>query len=73
MPAPNLTYLAPLIANGWIRVSDNTSVNYIDCYSAVPYIYAGEVNSSYIDRKGGYPTYSKDIDTLVLTRGNTTS
>ena len=73
MPAPNLTYLAPLIANEQIRVSDNASVNYIDCYSAVPDIGAGETNSSYIDRKGGYPTYSKDIDTLVLTRGNTTS
>lgn len=72
MSAPNLTYLAPLIANTQIRVSNNTSVNYIDCYSAVPDIH-GEVNSSYIDREGGYPTYSKDIDTLVLTRDNTTS
>lgn len=71
MSAPNLTYLAPLIANKQIRVSNNASVNYIDCYSAVPDIHSGEVNSSYIDRKGGYPTYSKDIDTLVLTRGNT--
>lgn len=72
MSAPNLTYLAPLIANKQIRVSNNASVNYIDCYSAVPDIHAG-VNSSYIDRKGGYPTYSKDIDTLVLTKDNTTS
>lgn len=73
MPAPNLTYLAPLIANKKIRVNDNVSANYIDCYSAIPDIYAGEVNSSYIDRFGSYPTYSKDIDTLVLTRSNTTS
>ena len=71
MPVPNLTYLAPLIANEQIRVSDNASVNYIDCYSAIPD--AGEVNSSYIDRLGGYPKYPKDIDTLVLTRDNTTS
>lgn len=73
MSAPNLTYLAPLIANKQIRVNGNVSANYIDCYSAVPDLYAGEVNSSYIDRKGSYPTYSKDIDTLVLTRDSTTS
>lgn len=73
MPAPNLTYLAPLIANKQIRVGGNVSTNYIDCYSGIPDIEAGETNSSYIDRKGGYPTYSKDIDTLVLTRDNTTS
>ena len=73
MSVSNLTYLAPLIANEQIRVSDNASVNYIDCYSAIPNVHSGEVNSSYIDRKGGYPTYSKDIDTLVLTRDNTTS
>lgn len=73
MSAPNLTYLAPLIANKQIRVNGNVSANYIDCYSAVPDLHAGEVNSSYIDRKGSYPTYSKDIDTLVLTRDSTTS
>ena len=73
MSAPNLTYLAPLIANEQIRVSNNASVNYIDCYSAIPGIHSGEVNSSYIDRFGGYPKYPKDIDTLVLTRDNTTS
>ena len=73
MSAPNLTYLAPLIANEQIRVSNNASVNYIDCYSAIPDVHAGEVNSSYIDREGSCPTYSKDIDTLVLTRDNTTS
>ena len=67
MPAPNLTYLAPLIANEQISVNSNVSTNYIDCYSGVPYAYTGEVNSSYIDRWGGYPTYAKDIDTLVLT------
>ena len=67
MPAPNLTYLAPLIANEQISVSSNVSANYIDCYSGIPYIHAREVNSSYIDRRGGSPTYSKDIDTLVLT------
>ena len=69
MPAPNLTYLAPLIANKQVMVSGDVSVNYIDCYSGVPYSSReGEVNSSYIDRQGGYPTYSKDIDTLVLTQ-----
>lgn len=74
MPAPNLTYLAPLIANKQIGVSGNASVNYIDCYSGIPDVVgAGETNSSYIDRRGGYPKYSKDIDTLVLTRDNTTS
>lgn len=73
MSAPNLTYLAPLIANKQIRVSGNASVNYIDCYSGIPDVYSGEVNSSYIDRMGGYPKYSKDIDTLVLTKDNTTS
>lgn len=73
MSAPNLTYLAPLIANKQIRVSGNVSANYIDCYSGIPDVRAGETNSSYIDREGGYPTYSKDIDTLVLTRDNTTS
>lgn len=73
MPAPNLTYLAPLIANKQIRVNGNVSANYIDCYSGIPDVIAGETNSSYIDRMGGYPKYSKDIDTLVLTRDNTTS
>ena len=32
-----------------------------------------EITSSYIDRIGGFPTYSKDINTLVLTRDNTNS
>lgn len=66
MKAPNLTYLAPLIANKQVRVNNNVSANYIDCYSGVP---QGELeaNSSYIDRLESYPTYSKDIDTLVLT------
>lgn len=74
MSAPNLTYLAPLIANKQIRVNGNVSANYIDCYSGVPdVLHSGEVNSSYIDRMGGYPKYSKDIDTLVLTKNNTTS
>lgn len=73
MTAPNLTYLAPLIANKQIRVTQNVSTNYIDCYSGIPDVRAGETNSSYIDRRGGYPKYSKDIDTLVLTRNNTTS
>ena len=68
MPASNLTYLAPLIANKQIRVTGNVSTNYIDCYSGIADVHSGEVNSSYIDRKGGWPTYSKDIDTLVLTR-----
>lgn len=68
MEAPNLTYLAPLIANEQVRVASNVSTNYIDCYSGVhSSSRVGEVNSSYIDRQGGYPTYSKDIDTLVLT------
>ena len=67
MPAPNLTYLAPLIANEQVRVYNNVSANYIDCYSGVANS-SGEVNSSYIDRLGGSPTYSKDIDTLVLTK-----
>ena len=67
MEAPNLTYLAPLIANEQVRVYNNVSANYIDCYSAIPNVHSAEVNSSYIDRRGGYPTYSKDIDTLVLT------
>ena len=68
MPAHNLTYLAPLITNEQVRVSSNASVNYIDCYSGIPNVHSTEVNSSYIDRFGGYPTYSKDIDTLVLTK-----
>ena len=67
MPAPNLTYLAPLITNEQVRVAGNVSANYIDCYSGIPNVHSREVNSSYIDRWGGYPTYSKDIDTLVLT------
>ena len=67
MPAPNLTYLAPLIANEQVRVYNNVSANYIDCYSGIPNVHSREVNSSYIDRKGSSPTYSKDIDTLVLT------
>lgn len=66
MKAPNLTYLAPLIANEQVGVNSNVSVNCIDCYSGVLRA-STEVNSSYIDRLGGYPTYSKDIDTLVLT------
>lgn len=67
MPAPNLTYLAPLIANEQISVYNNVSANYIDCYSGFPYVGEGETNSSYIDRRGSNPKYSKDIDTLVLT------
>ena len=67
MEAPNLTYLAPLIANEQVRVYNNVSANYIDCYSGIAYVHSGGVNSSYIDRRGSYPTYSKDIDTLVLT------
>lgn len=67
MSAPNLTYLAPLIANKQISVTGDVSANYIDCYSGIAYANSGAVNSSYIDRRGGYPTYSKDIDTLVLT------
>lgn len=70
MPAPNLTYLAPLIANEQISAHSNVSVNYIDCYSAIAGVNSGEVNSSYIDRLEGSPTYSKDIDTLVLTWDN---
>lgn len=66
MKAPNLTYLAPLIANEQVGVNSNVSVNCIDCYSGVLRA-STEVNSSYIDRLGGSPTYSKDIDTLVLT------
>ena len=67
MPVPNLTYLAPLIANEQVRVTNNVSANYIDCYSGIPNVHSGGVNSSYIDRRGSSPTYSKDIDTLVLT------
>lgn len=67
MVAPNLTYLAPLIANEQVRVYNNVSANYIDCYSGIPDVHSREVNSSYIDRWGSHPTYSKDIDTLVLT------
>ena len=67
MVAPNLTYLAPLITNEQVRVYNNVSANYIDCYSGIAYTHSGGVNSSYIDRYIGYPTYSKDIDTLVLT------
>lgn len=67
MPAPNLTYLGPLIANEQVSVASNVSANYIDCYSGIPHVHSAEVNSSYIDRRGGSPTYSKDIDTLVLT------
>ena len=66
MKAPNLTYLAPLIANEQVGVNSNVSVNCIDCYSGVLRA-STEVNSSYIDRLEGYPTYSKDINTLVLT------
>ena len=66
MEAPNLTYLAPLIANAQVEVSGGVSANYIDCYSAVPNFRAGEITSSYIDRYGGSPKYSKNIDTLVL-------
>ena len=67
MPAPNLTYLAPLIANEQVRVYNDVSANYIDCYSAIADVHSREVNSSYIDRWVSYPTYSKDMDTLVLT------
>ena len=67
MEAPNLTYLAPLIANEQVRVYNNVSANYIDCYSGIPNAHSGGVNSSYIARKVGSPTYSKDMDTLVLT------
>ena len=67
MVAPNLTYLDHLITNEQISVASNASANYIDCYSAIAYVGEGEVNSSYIDRRNGYPKYSKDIDTLVLT------
>ena len=73
MEAPNLTYLAPLIANEQIRVYSQASTNYIDCYSAIANVHSGEVNSSYIDRLVGSPTYSKDIDTLVLTYDSYTS
>lgn len=68
MPAPNLTYLAPLIANKQVRVISNVPANYIDCYSGVPFRSEVEANSSYIDRLEGSPTYSKDINTLVLTK-----
>ena len=67
MPAPNLTYLAPLITNEQVRIYSNVSTNYIDCYSGIPNVHSAGVNSSYIDRRGSDPTYSKDIDTLVLT------
>ena len=67
MVAPNLTYLAPLIANKQVRVTNNVSANYIDCYSGIAGVNSGGVNSSYIDRRESSPTYSKDIDTLVLT------
>lgn len=73
MSVSNLTYLAPLIANEQVRVTDNVSTNYIDCYSGIADVHSGEVNSSYIDREGGSPTYSKDIDILVLTRDNYSS
>ena len=48
-------------------VNTNVSANYIDCYSGFPDVHSGGVTSSYIDRMGSFPTYSKDIDTLVLT------
>ena len=67
MEAPNLTYLAPLITNKEVSIASNVSTNYIDCYSGIAYVHSGGVNSSYIDRWGSHPTYSKDIDTLVLT------
>ena len=73
MPAPNLTYLAPLIANEQVRVTGNVSTNYIDCYSGIADVHSGETNSSYIDRHGGWPAYAKDIDTLVLTRDSSAS
>ena len=73
MEAPNLTYLAPLITNEQVRVYNNVSANYIDCYSGIAYAHSGEVNSSYIDRLGSNPKYSKDIDTLVLTYDSYTS
>ena len=68
MPSINLTYLAPLIANEQVRVQNNASVNYIDCYSGIADVHSAEVNSSYIDRSGGWPAYSKDMDIVVLTR-----
>ena len=68
MPAINLTYLAPLIANEQVRVQNNASVNYIDCYSGIADVHSAEVNSSYIDRSGGWPAYSKNMDIVVLTR-----
>ena len=68
MEAPNLTYLAPLIANEQVRVYNNVSANYIDCYSGIPNVHSGEVNSSYIDRMGGTPNYSKDMNIIVLTK-----
>ena len=67
MPAINLTYLAPLIANEQVRVSQNVSTNYIDCYSAIAGSHSGEVNSSYIYRLVSYPKYPKDMDIIVLT------
>ena len=73
MPAPNLTYLAPLIANEQVRVYNNVSANYIDCYSGIANAHSREVNSSYIDRLNGSPTYSKDINTLVLTKDSYSS
>ena len=66
MTAPNLTYLAPLIANRQVEVSGDVSVNYIDCYSAIPFRSAG-TTSSYIDRLVGDPKYPKDMDIIVLT------
>ena len=68
MPAPNLTYLAPLIANAQVRVTKNVSTNYIDCYSGIADVHSGETNSSYIDRHGGWPAYAKDMNIVVLTR-----
>ena len=73
MLAPNLTYLAPLITNEQVRVNNNVSANYIDCYSGIANVNSGGVNSSYIDRFVGSPTYSKDINTLVLTKDSYTS
>ena len=68
MTAPNLAYLAPLIANAQVRVTKNVSTNYIDCYSGIADVHSGEVNSSYIDRYGGWPAYAKDMDIVVLAR-----
>ena len=73
MPAINLTYLAPLIANAQVRVTGNVSTNYIDCYSGIADAHSGETNSSYIDRHGSWPAYAKDMDIVVLTHDSAAS